>query len=85
LGILAGEQDVDRGNHCGRASLKISISTISSNRSVEFPQNDDSEPLSQSAKDWTVVHIRDDLGSIHNLMVLTNALLAAILGAILFH
>jgi hypothetical protein len=65
------------------ASAKISVKTLASNRRVEFPGNEKFEPLSPSAKDWTIVHIRDDLGSIHNLIVLTNGLLAAILALLL--
>jgi hypothetical protein len=41
------------------------------------------EPLSTSEKDWTIVHIRDDLGAIHNLIILANGLLAGILGVLL--
>ena len=37
-----------------------------------------------SERDWTIVHIRDDLGAIHNLIVLANGLLAGILGALRF-
>jgi hypothetical protein len=65
------------------ASAKISLNTVASNRAVEFPNNEKSEPLSSTARDWTAVHIRDDLGSIHNLIVLTNALLAGILAVLL--
>lgn len=65
------------------ASAKISVNTLASNRAVEFPENEKSEPLSSTVKDWTIVHIRDDLGSIHNLIVLTNGLLAGILALLL--
>jgi hypothetical protein len=65
------------------ASAKISLSTLASNRAVEFPENEKSEPLSTSQKDWTLVHIRDDLGSIQNLIVLANGLLAAILAVLI--
>jgi hypothetical protein len=61
------------------ASAKLSLKTLASNRGVEFPENEKSEALSTSQKDWTLVHIRDDLGSIHNLIVLANGLLAGIL------
>lgn len=61
------------------ASTKFSLHTLASNRAAEFPENEKSQPLSASQKDWTLVHIRDDLGAIHNLIVLANGLLAAIL------
>jgi len=50
------------------------------NRRFEWEANEKSEELSQSQKDWLIVHIRDDVGSIAGLLAITNALLAAILG-----
>jgi hypothetical protein len=65
------------------ASLKIAQGTSNSNRATEFPAMEKAEPLSTSEKDWTIVHIRDDLGAIHNLIILANGLLAGILGVLL--
>jgi hypothetical protein len=65
------------------ASFMIAQGTTASNRATEFPANEKAEPLSISERDWTIVHIRDDLGAIHNLIVLANGLLAGILGALL--
>lgn len=60
-------------------SSKISLWTVGSNRSVEFPENERLERLTEPFLHWTVVHIRDDLGSVHNILVLSNALMAGIL------
>lgn len=64
-------------------SGKLSFSTLASNRAVEFPENEKSDPLSKQQIDWTVVHVRDDLGCIANYLVMTNALLAGILAVLI--
>jgi hypothetical protein len=64
-------------------STKISLWTVGSNRKVEFPENKKSEPLTEPELHWTLVHIRDELGSIHNILVLTNALVAGILATLI--
>jgi hypothetical protein len=58
--------------------------TVGANRSAEWSQNEKSDELSVSQLHWTVVHIRDDIGGIHNLLILTNALLAGLLAALIF-
>lgn len=63
---------------------KIAQKTADHNRDFEFKKNEESPPLSQSERDWTFVHIRDDIGGIHNLLVLANGLLAGILAALVF-
>jgi hypothetical protein len=40
--------------------------------------------VSRANIDWSIMHIRNDVGGIHNLIIITNALLAGILGALLF-
>jgi len=65
-------------------SAKLAGSTSLHNRATEWPQNEKSEELSDSVRQWTIVHIRDDVGGIHNLLVVTNALLAGLLAALLF-
>jgi hypothetical protein len=64
-------------------SSKISLWNVGSNRKVEFPENKLSEPLTEPELHWTLVHIRDDLGSIHTILVLTNALVAGILATLI--
>ena len=66
------------------AASKIVQKTVDNNRSAEFKRNEESPPLSESERDWTLVHIRDDIGSIHNLLVLAIGLLAGILAALVF-
>jgi hypothetical protein len=58
--------------------------TMQSNREIEWDANKKSELLTPSELHWTVVHIRDDIGSATGLLAITNALLAAILAAVLF-
>jgi hypothetical protein len=53
------------------------------NRKIEWEVNEQSDELSQSQKDWQIVHIRDDVGSIAGLLAITNALLAAILACLI--
>ena len=53
------------------------------NRKIEWETNENSNRLSQSQKDWQIVHVRDDVGSIAGLLVITNVLLAAILGCLI--
>jgi hypothetical protein len=65
-------------------STKIIEKTQTANRAAEFSENERSEALTQSGRDWTLVHIRDDVGSIHNLLILANGLLAAILATLIF-
>ena len=50
------------------------------NRRIEWNANENGQELSQSQKDWQIVHIRDDVGSIAGMLAITNALSAAILG-----
>jgi hypothetical protein len=63
-------------------SLRLANKTIGSNRAGEWPENEKSEPLSNQVLHWTVVHIRDDVGSIQNSLWIANTLLAGILGAL---
>lgn len=63
-------------------STKIVYHTILSNRSVEWPEKEKSDPISEPVLQWTIVHIRDDIGCIHNLLIMTNALLAGVLAGI---
>jgi hypothetical protein len=65
------------------ASSKLANSTIGSNRGVEWKENEKAGELSNQQIHWTVVHIRDDIGGIHNLLTVANGLLAAILVALL--
>jgi hypothetical protein len=65
------------------ASLIAARKTIASNRSNEWPENEKSDALSRPVFHWTVVHIRDDVGMIFSLLIVTNALLAGILAALL--
>ncbi len=64
------------------ASNKFSIKTLANNRAREWTENERSDPLSQAAVHWTVVHIRDDIGSIHNVLIITNGLLAGVLATL---
>jgi hypothetical protein len=63
-------------------SLKIAEKALAHNRSTEWPENEKSEPLSQQALHWTVAHIRDDLGGIYAMLMVTNGLLAGVLAAV---
>jgi hypothetical protein len=63
-------------------SLWLANKTIGSNRAGEWPENEKSEPLSNQALHWTIVHIRDDIGCIQSLLWIANTLLAGILGAL---
>jgi hypothetical protein len=58
--------------------------TVMKNRTTEWPENEKSETLSSPELHWSIVHIRDDVGSIQNLIVIANGLLAAILAALIF-
>jgi hypothetical protein len=49
------------------ASGKIAQKTVFRNRDAEFKENERSLSLTASERDWTIVHIRDDVGAIHNL------------------
>jgi hypothetical protein len=63
----------------------MAVYTVNANRRVEVEANQKSEDVwSDADMKWTVVHIRDDVGAVHNLIVIANALLAAILGSLLF-
>jgi hypothetical protein len=63
-------------------SVKVSSGTVAHNRTTGWP-DPKTEPLSQSEFHWTVVQIRDDIGSIHNLLVLANSIGAGILAALI--
>jgi hypothetical protein len=63
-------------------SEKIGVRTLANNRKVEWPENKKSETLSQAELHWTIVHVRDDIGSVYSVLVVTNALLAGVLVAI---
>jgi hypothetical protein len=65
-------------------SYRIALGTLASNRNAEMAQNERAGSLSEAQMHWTIVHIRDDIGAMHNLLVLTNALLAALLAAQIF-
>jgi hypothetical protein len=66
------------------ASTVMAIYTAHRNRQLEMDANEKSGTVSRANIDWSIIHIRDDVGGIHNLITITNALLAAILGALLF-
>jgi hypothetical protein len=61
------------------ASAKFATKTLADNRAKEWPQIEKSDPLSNAMVDWTIVDIRDDLGGIHNMLAITNGLLAGII------
>jgi hypothetical protein len=42
------------------------------------------EALSEAKIQWSILHIRDDIGAIYNFLIIANGLLAGILGALLF-
>jgi hypothetical protein len=65
-------------------SLRLVKAMSSGNRDIEWTANEQSGALSETSIHWTIVHIRDDIGSIVGLIIVTNGLLAAILGAHLF-
>jgi hypothetical protein len=65
------------------ASMKVVAVTIPANRKSEWRENEKSVALTETQLHWTIVHIRDDIGSIHNVLVLTNALLAGVIAAIM--
>jgi hypothetical protein len=66
------------------ASYFIATRAIGDNRRVEFDANEKSGSLTEANVHWSIVHIRDDIGAIHNLIVMTNGLLAALLAVLLF-
>jgi len=63
-----------------RIAMRVQLET----RAGEMPDNEDIPPPSNSAIMWTVVHIRDDLSGVFVMLGITNGLLAAILGVVLF-
>ena len=64
-------------------SYRTATGTMRENRKVEWPDNEKSEPLTSPALHWTIVHIRDDVGAIHNLIGIANTLRAGILAALI--
>jgi len=66
------------------ASVRVALNTIGNNRAVEFDENERQSNLSDAQIRWTVIHIRDDIGAIHNLLVVANGLLAALVVASFF-
>jgi hypothetical protein len=63
----------------------VMMMTITSrNRNAEWDKNDETGAPDQNHLYWTVIHIRDDIGSICGLLWLTNGLLAAVVAALLF-
>jgi hypothetical protein len=64
-------------------SNKIGVRIMADNRTVEWPDNETQDALSQSALHWTIAHVRDDVGSIYGLLCVTNALLAGVLAALI--
>jgi hypothetical protein len=67
----------------GSLSALLTTYLTSDNRSKEWNANLESGELTPSQLHWTLVHIRDDIGPIVGLLVLTNSLLAAILAVML--
>ena len=65
-------------------SAAFSVFTHDRNRAVEWDRAESSGSLSEAQLHWLVAHIRDDIGSIHNLIVITNGLLAALLAFMIF-
>lgn len=68
----------------GFISEKIGRWVLANNRKVEWPENENSGTLSEAQLHWTIAHIRDDIGSVYGLLMVTNALLAGVLAALLF-
>jgi hypothetical protein len=66
------------------ASNKFARGTLASNRENEWPENQKSSELSSAEFHWTVVHVRDDIGGIHSMLVITNGLLAGLLAALCY-
>lgn len=66
------------------ASAKLGIHTTVQNRAVEWPENEKSKSFTDPEIQWTIMHIRDDLGAVHTLIVIMNGLLGAILAALIF-
>lgn len=62
-----------------RGSVRMAEGALAHNRSTEWPENEKSDPLSQQALHWTIAHIRDDLGGIYAMLVVTNGCLAGLL------
>ena len=65
-------------------SYIIATYTVHANRRVEMDANERSGTVSEANIHWSIMHVRDDVGAIHNLITMTNGLLAAILGTLLF-
>jgi hypothetical protein len=66
-------------------SVLLARRTIGANRRVEMTtDNERLDPVSEANLHWSIVHIRDDIGPMHNLLIIANGLLAAILAAIIF-
>jgi len=68
----------------GAVSQFVATYTMHANRRVEMHANEEAGTVSEANLHWSIMHIRDEAGAIRNLIVLTNVLLAAILGALLF-
>ena len=67
------------------ASAKAGYWMLADNREKEWPDMEKSEPLSRPILDWTIAHIRDDLGSIFVILAITNGLLAGILAVLVLN
>jgi hypothetical protein len=65
-------------------SVILARRTIGANRRIEMTDNEKFGPVSEANFRWSIVHMRDDIGTMHNLLVIANGLLAAILAAIVF-
>jgi hypothetical protein len=66
------------------ASTVMATHTVKDNRLVEMDANEKAGTVSRANIHWSTIHIRDDVEAIHNLIIITNLLLAGILGALLF-
>jgi hypothetical protein len=64
-------------------SVRWGRRTLAHLRNTEWPEMEKSQPLSRSVLNWTIAHIRDDLGMVFSVLVITNGLLAGILTALL--
>jgi hypothetical protein len=57
-------------------SAKFSLKTIGRKLECRMAGNEKSAPLLEPELHWTAVHIRVDVGGIHNFLVIANTLLA---------
>jgi hypothetical protein len=64
-------------------SVKLGYRTAVENHAKEWSENKNFAELTDPIFRWTVVHIRDDIGSIYNTVLITNGLLGGILATLI--